>query len=315
MNNLFIGIEIGGTKLQITASRRPPEIDRRHRTLINASQGAQGILAEIKTGLPRLLNRQQPTAIGVGFGGPVHWSHGRIACSHQIRGWKDFPLGPWLEDQWKAPAAIDNDANTACLAEALHGAGKNSDPVFYLTLGSGIGGGLVYQDHIYHGAPPAEAEIGHLQLNHSGLTLEQSCSGWAVNRKLRAAIEKNPRSRLAALIREQPGPESLSLRPALDAQDPDALEILRTAANDLAFALSHVVHLQHPQTIILGGGLSLIGEPLRRATADALPQYLMEIMPPPAIRLAQLGEDAVPAGALLLAKQATLKTKQQQTAE
>jgi glucokinase len=98
------------------------------------------------------------------------------------------------------------------------------------------------------------------------------------------------------------GGEARHLRGALDAGDPVALKILVAVADDLAFALSHAVHLFHPEIIVVGGGLSLVGEPLRAAMAAALPAYLMEAFRPgPQVALAGLGEDSVPVGALALA--------------
>ena len=81
---------------------------------------------------------------------------------------------------------MENDANTAALAEARLGAGKGHNPVFYVTLGSGVGGGLVVEGHIYHGRTPGESEIGHLRLSPGGPIVESVCSGWAVDRRLRA---------------------------------------------------------------------------------------------------------------------------------
>jgi glucokinase len=98
--------------------------------------------------------------------------------------------------------------------------------------------------------------------------------------------------------------EARHLSAAFAADDPLAAEILKEAAEHLAFALSHVVHLCHPEVIVIGGGLSLVGEPLRAGIAAALPKFVMHAFHPAAtIALAALGEDSVPTGALLLAKQ------------
>ena len=106
---------------------------------------------------------------------------------------------------------------------------------------------------------------------------------------------------LANLIGDEQGGEAKHLAAALAQNDPIAKSTLDTLTRDLAFALSHVTHLFHPQVITLGGGLSLVGEPLRHAIAEKLPGFLMEIYGKgPEIKLAELNEDAVPVGALLL---------------
>ena len=310
MKPLFIGIEIGGTKLQVVSSHSPPHIEQRYRASVDSKLGATGILDEIQKGLASLTAQQRATAVGIGFGGPVDWMTGQIACSHQIAGWDGVNLGTWITEQCQAPVLIDNDANVAGLAEATYGAGKEFNPVFYVTLGSGVGGGLICDGKIYHGTFPGESEIGHLRLNREGLILEHSCSGWAVDKKIMTAIEKDPHGRLASHFQALDGPPASALGPALVEKDPAALSILRSTAEDLALGLSHVIHLQHPETIVLGGGLSLLGKPLQLAVAEALPQYLMQIMlPPPALQLSALNEDVVPIGALVLAEQCHAKAK------
>jgi glucokinase len=123
-----------------------------------------------------------------------------------------------------------------------------------------------------------------------------------MDRRIREVQRTEPASLLAELTRGATGGEAKHLSAALAAGDPVAEQLLAETANDLAFALSHVVHLVHPAVIVLGGGLALLGEPLRRAVAGPLPGFLMQAFAPgPPIRLAALGEDAVPVGALLLA--------------
>src|SRR5262249_30550333 len=147
--------------------------------------------------LPELLAGRNPQAIGVGFGGPVNWKTGRICRSHQIEGWSEFDLAGWLRQLASVPVFVDNDANVAALGEARHGAGLGFDPVFYVTLGSGVGGGLVVNGKIYHGSVPGEAEIGHIRLERNGTTVESRCSGWAVDARIRELVKKEPVSLLA----------------------------------------------------------------------------------------------------------------------
>lgn len=300
----FLGIEIGGTKLQLAAEpadRRTPPDFRRYQ--VSRERGGPGIREQIASALsdwPGSL-----AGVGVGFGGPVDWRSGKICCSHQIEGWSDFPLGEWLAELTGAPVQVGNDANTAALAEATSGAGRGFNPVFYITLGSGVGGGLAVDGKIYHGALPGEAEIGHVRLDRHGTIVEERCSGWGVDRKIRTAIIAEPRSDLARRVGSHKEGEARFLGDAVTAGDALALRILDETTEELAFALSHVVHLCHPEVIVIGGGLSLMGEPLRRKVAEHLPRFTMHAFAPgPQIRLAGLGEQVVPIGALLLARDA-----------
>lgn len=299
---MILGIEIGGTKLQLALGDATGRIRERRRLPVDAARGAAGIRAAIESALPQMLCGRKPTAVGVGFGGPVDWRNGRVARSHQIEGWSEFDLRAWLEPLVGAPVVADNDANVAALAEARCGAGAGVDPVFYVTLGSGVGGGLVLDGRIYHGAPPGEAEIGHVRLDRRGTILEARCSGWAVDARVRRWARAHPHSVLAQLARTQPGHEARHLVAALRRGDAGAERILRETAATLAFGLSHVMHLFHPAVIVLGGGLARVGEPLRRAVAEALPRWVMRVFHPvPPIRLSRLRDDVVPVGALLLA--------------
>lgn len=299
----FIAIEIGGTKLQLFAGDDSGRIISRRKLAVQVEGDGEGIRRQIEAELPRLMRAHDSKAVAVGFGGPVDWRAGRVARSHQIEGWSGFDLASWLHGLSGLPVVVENDANSAALGEALRGAGLGFDPVFYVTLGSGVGGGLVLGGAIYHGAPPGEAEIGHVRLDRQGTILESRCSGWAVDAKIRALKTAEPDSALSRRLGEDTGAEAAYLPAALAQGDAAAERILRETAEDLAFGLSHVVHLCHPEVIIMGGGLSGVGEPLRAAVAQALPPFLMEVFRPgPRITLAALGEDAVPVGALELAR-------------
>src|SRR5438309_5760245 len=170
-NKKLIGIEIGGTKLQIITGDTAGNIMQRERYEVDLNAGATGIRGQLKESL-RMLGTESISAVGVGFGGPVDWKSGIIQTSHQVSGWSQFPLKDWLQDLTGAPVTIDNDANVAALAEATHGAGKTYNIVFYMTVGSGIGGGVVMDKNIYHGATPGEVEIGHIRLSKKGDTVE-----------------------------------------------------------------------------------------------------------------------------------------------
>jgi glucokinase len=301
---LLIGIEIGGTKLQLVTGDETVRIIERRKFAVEPGKGASGIREQIEKSLPELLAGRAPQAIGVGFGGPVDWRTGKICRSHQIEGWSEFDVAKWLQQLANAPVFVDNDANVAALGEARHGAGVGANPIFYVTLGSGVGGGLIVNGNIYHGAIPGEAEIGHVRLDRSGTTVESRCSGWAVDARIRELAKEEPTSRLAKKLMGDTGGEAKHLAEALSEGDPPAKKILDEVAQDLAFGLSHVVHLFHPEVIILGGGLSKIGEPLRAGVQNALPGFIMQAFAPgPMIKLAALGEDAVPVGALELARE------------
>lgn len=299
----LLGLEIGGSKLQFVLGDGAGQIQHAARFAVDGRAGGEGIRRHIERVLPELLARGPIDAVGVGFGGPVDWRTGTVCRSHQIEGWSGFELGEWLRGLTGGPVFMDNDANVAALGEARCGAGSGFDPSFYVTLGSGVGGGLVAAGQIYHGATPGEGEIGHVRLDRQGTTVESRCSGWAVDARIRELVSREPHGALARMAgADVPGGEARHLHAAVEQADAAAVQLLREFGEDLAFGLSHVVHLFHPEVLILGGGLAGVGEPLRAAVAAALPGFLMRVFRPgPRVALSALREDAVPAGALLLA--------------
>lgn len=297
----FLGIEIGGTKLQLVVGNEQARILERFRFVVDPGQGAKGIKKQIKEALDKIM-LHSVAGIGIGFGGPVDHESGKILRSYQVPGWGEFVIQEWLERLTGIPVWIDNDANVAALGESLHGAGKKSRQVFYVTIGSGVGAGLVINEKIYHGAKSTEAEFGHIRLDKSGRTVESACSGWAVDEKIRNYARLHPESLLKELTANYERGEARVLVAALQREDQASIAILQGITDDFAFALSHAVHLLNPEAVILGGGLSLIGERFRALIAQKLSAYLMDVLRPgPVVYLSSLKEDAVPIGALTLA--------------
>ncbi len=303
-DDYYLGIEIGGTKLQVVLGDSEATIVLHRRMAVDKSRGAAGIREKIAAAIKDILSSHSARSVGVGFGGPVDFERGKIAVSFQVGGWADFEIGLWLEELTGLPVLVENDANTAALAEAHKGAGRGYSKLFYVTLGSGVGGGLVVDGRIYHGAKPGESEIGLMCYDKAGSNIESRCSGWAVDAKIRRYVSEHPESVLAGIVGKDRKSEARYLVQAMRDGDSGARLILDETAEDLAFGLSHAVHLFHPEIIVLGGGLSLIGEPLRQAVSGFLPRFITEaFLPGPEVAIAGIGENVVCVGALLLAKQ------------
>jgi glucokinase len=303
------GIEIGGTKIQVVVGTPCGRVLQTRRFQVNRRIGAKGIQDQLLEGLRFLRDRYPFRAIGVAFGGPIDWRTGRVFKSHHIPGWNGFPLSRWLQSRFGVPVFADNDANVAALAEARAGAGRGRTPVFYMTVGSGIGGGVVVDGRIYHGRFPGEVEIGHTRIPVTGLPpsrwpiLETMCSGWSLDRMVRSAARSCPRSVLGRLVSSRSrGGEARFLLQAKRRGDPEAARIWDDLCRYLALSLSHVVHLFHPEILVLGGGVTGFGEPLRHDVARHLKPLVMQAHQDTyRLALAQLKEDAMPVGALILA--------------
>ena len=300
----YVGVEIGGTKTQLMAGDAEGRVLERRRFEVDRGLGAEGIRGCLAAEVPRMVREFGAVGVGVGYGGPVDWRTGRIAKSFHVSGWDGFPLGEWLAEMCGVEVWVDNDANVACLGEAVFGAGRGCDSVAWVNMGSGVGGGLVRGGRIFHGQVPGEMEIGHLRLDVSGRIVEDVCSGWALDRRVREEVALRPDGVLALAVSKRgvSGGEAGCLAGAIEGGCERAAAIVEEAMQGLAFALSHVVHLVHPEVIVVGGGVSQMGElvlgPLRRALSD----FLMEpFRPGPRVIAVGLGTESVTFGGLALA--------------
>jgi glucokinase len=320
---MYLGIEIGGTKLQLGLGDGDGKIHALWRGTVVPVDGADGIRRQITSAVPELLanakrSRAELKGVGIGFGGPVDDATRTVIKSHQIAGWDGFPLADWIADLVGVPAVLGNDADVAGLGEALFGAGKGLSPIFYITIGSGIGGGLIINGEIYRGCGRGAAEIGHMRVQDYYISsygsgtptegiLEEYVSGWALARMADSLFwtGKGRGSLLLQLVQgETQFITAQQIGEAAARADEFASQILADAWKNLAEAICRVIALLCPRRIVIGGGVSLMGEdllfkPLRKLVAERVFKPFADcydIVP------AALGEEVVVHGALALAK-------------
>jgi glucokinase len=313
---MFLGIEIGGTKLQLGLGHGDGTLLALWRGVVDAAAGGEGIRRHITAAIPELLatagvERSRLRGVGVGFGGPTDDATQSVVKSHHIEGWTGFPLAAWLTEITGLPTVICNDADVACLAEATFGAGQGLSPVFYMTVGTGIGGGLVVDGEVYRGCGRGAMEVGHLRpvyplrpsAGHDEI-LEHWSAGWGIGR---AGQDLERHGADVSGIRRVAGDGPITGKAVADAAgqgDPVARRILDDAVQALAEGVCSVIKLLCPRRVIIGGGVSLIGEdllfrPLREYVAQrgmAAFAGLTDVVP------AALGEEVVVHGALALAR-------------
>lgn len=315
---MYLGIEIGGTKLQLALGEGDGKFLSFWRGTVDPARGGEGIRERIREAVPQLLQqagveRSRIQRAGVGFGGPIDDATRTVIVSHQIDGWTNFPLARWLEEALGLPCVIGNDADVAGLAEATLGAGKGLSPVFYMTIGSGIGGGLIVDGKMFRGVGRGAAEVGHLRIlddryggDHQFHPLEYIASGWGIGTYARVLLKKHPEgdSSLRRLGIPLKKIDTTHIAAAAHEDDELAQLILLETTRCLAEAVRTVIVLLCPKRVVIGGGVSLIGErhffePLRRRVEEiAFAPFagLTEIVP------ATLGEEVVVHGAIQLAK-------------
>ncbi len=340
---MYLGIEIGGTKLQlgVGTSEGPPLVALERRN-VDRSRGGAAIRQQILEAGRSLLARHQIERIGYGFGGPVNSATGRVITSHQVSGWDDFPLVDWTHEAFGLPVRLGNDCDVAALAEATYGAGRGAGTVFYITVGTGIGGGLVIDGRLQGTGRLAIAEIGHLRpgplADDPHLTVESLAAGPGITAAAKALVTGQPRHALieaGAFASEDVSVTSL-LGASSESADDDTVDLLSRSLGDVAcltgeivaraaadgnqialaalhqmhvtlgWAIAQVITLLSPHVVVIGGGVSLMGEAL---FFEPLRQQVRRFVFPPladSTRLvsAALDEEVVVHGAIALAAQA-----------
>ena len=283
MNTL--AVDIGGTKFAVALFEGDKMIRRESRP--TDREGARDWMLQQVVGIAREWKRELSfDRCGIGFGGPVDFGDQRVAFSTHIGGWNDFKLTAFLADALGVPAIMDNDANAGALGEAVHGAGRGHDPLFYMTLSTGIGGGIYAGGKIWRGADGWAGEIGHVSIRPDGP--ECLCKARGCFERLCCGLW---------LERDYGKPAKELLR------DPN---FVARYVIDLALGLKACIMLLNPSRIVIGGGISNAGEalfgPLRAELGRQITDWSgarVDVVP------AALGNDSVLYGALALAK--TLK--------
>ncbi len=311
---MYLGIEIGGTKLQfgVGSGTGDPFVDFVRRD-IDRKAGAAGIQRQILEVGRELVAKHGIVRVGYGFGGPVFGSAGIVQTSHQVHGWDRFPMVEWTARELGVPARLGNDCDVAALAEACYGAAKEVRTSFYVTVGTGIGGGFVIDRRIHGTDRPAASEIGHLRPGLAARdrheTLESIAAGPGISERLLRRLATRPATdpEVVDLTRRAGGELSqLTTRhigEAAAAGHSAAREVYHEATDALGWGLAQMVTLLAPECVVVGGGVSLVGEdlffaPLRTAVATYVFPPLRE-----SVRIvpAGLGESVVVHGALALA--------------
>jgi glucokinase len=277
-----LAIDIGGTKFSMCVFDED-RIVRRHSAVTDREGGRDWMLRQIQeTG--QAWQRELPLSrCGVGFGGPVMFDRQQVALSTHVGGWSEFLLTKHIQRMFGVPVLMDNDANVGALGESRHGAGAGCDPLFYMTLSTGIGGGILIGGKVYRGADSYAGEIGHIQIDPAGPPclcgyhgcFERLCCGlW---------LERDHGRPASALMRD-PG-------------------FVAAYVVNLARGLKTAIMILNPARIVIGGGISKAGDqlfvPLRAELARQMTAWSrarVDVQP------AALGDDSVLYGALELAK-------------
>ncbi|MFQ5408510.1 MAG: ROK family protein [Anaerolineales bacterium] len=311
--SVILALDFGGTKLTAAVVQQGKIAWAAHRRVPSPPDANGPMQVQILFALGReLLAGRAPDAVGASFGGPVDFDAGAVLRSHHVPDWEDMPLRDELGQAFGAPAVVDNDANAGALGEQRYGAGRGCATLLYVTVSTGVGGGLILHGQPYRGAQGLAGEIGHTVVQPGGPLclcgkrgcVERLASGPYMAADARALLAAQPER--AAVLRRMAEDD----RAALDARelnraaaqgDELAMEVLALGARALGVGVGNAANLLNPERVVIGGGVSkssaLWWEAVRESARDtALPEVEFDIVP------AALGDDAPLWGAAALAQ-------------
>ncbi len=307
----LLALDFGGTKL--AAAVLDPQTERwlsRERCISPSRKEAQAVLARMLSLADAQLAQvgRRPAAIGISFDGPVDRAGERPRTCHHVAGWEGFPLREYVANHFRAPAVLENDANAGAMGEWRYGAGRGCQSMLYVTVSTGIGGGLILNSALHRGAHGLAGEIGHMCLEPDGPPcacgrrgcLEALAAGPALVRQMREALDAEPDAPSALRGQERITAEDVSR--VASRGDQLAKQVLRDAARALGIAIGNALNLIDLQRVVLGGGVSKAGDDylswVRQAARETvLDGIVVDIV------LSALGDDAPLWGACSLAKE------------
>ena len=307
----ILGIDIGGTKLAVGVSTAQGRLLSSERIPTNSGEGPQRMIARLAEVCLRVIDQSgvKVDAAGVGCVGPLDQKTGYVINPVNLHGWKEVPLVDILKNDLKMPVFLDNDANAAALGEHRFGAGRGMANMVYLTISTGIGGGIIINHQLYQGENGNAGELGHMSVNFAGRPcgcgnlgcIEQYASGTAIATRAREAVKAagNTDTALLSLAGTIDQINGQVVVQAVLQGDPLACRVWDETIVALGSCMVSVIHIFNPRRIVLGGGITNAGDllfvPLRKQTKKhAMPTLhdICDIVP------AELGDQVGVLGAV-----------------
>jgi glucokinase len=311
----ILAVDFGGTNIRVAFFDKPapPPVHQIKRPTL-AQEGPDRVIQRLEEAIAELLPEvTDQVKIGIAAPGPLNPEEGVIFSAPNLPGWVNVPLSKQLSEKFGCPVSLGNDANLAALAEWRHGAGIGSSHMIYLTLSTGIGGGVISHGRLLTGQRGLAGELGHMTILSDGPRcgcgipghLEAAAAGPAIARNAIRRLEAGEQSSLSEAFKDGAEVTAVEIAQAANTGDPLSLEVLEQASQLIGHHLANLAHAFDPELFVLGGGLSSIGDlfldPIRQSLERHVmdPAYLQDLRVLPAA----LGDDAGLIGAMVLADQ------------
>jgi glucokinase len=312
-----LAVDIGGTTIRLAVVSTEGQIIIKERLPTMAEEGPGPVIDRILSGIDKLLqsNNIKPPqlhSISIAAAGAIDTANGIITMSPNLPGWINIPLKSTVEAVYGANIYMLNDASAAALGEHRFGAGRGSADLVYITVSTGIGGGIIIDNKLYSGASGSAGEIGHMTIDVNGPVcncgnigcLETLASGAALARETINRIKNGEESSLTETGEDIENITAEKIGQAARAGDALALAVITSAARYLGVGLANIINILNPDIIIIGGGLSKLGDLLLEPAREVVLERAFQL-PARAARIvtSQLGDDAGVLGAAIFALQ------------
>lgn len=287
VNGRIIGVDLGGTRVRAVLSSGTGQILARAEMPTQAEMGLDHVLSNIKRTIRRveeLADYTNLVGLAVGAPGPLNPYTGVVYSPPNLPGWNNVPLREILEKSTRLPVYLGNDANLAALGEYTFGAGKDYRFLVYITVSTGVGGGVIEDGRILMGAKGAAAELGHMSINYDGWRcncgnigcLETFTAGPYLRRRAIEMLEAGQ----ASIINEMCGGDLQKVSPemigaAAYADDEAAIKLVKDTGFYLGVGVTNILHMFNPEIVVIGGGVSQIGDMLFDKTREVVQERAM----------------------------------------
>jgi len=315
MTDLYGAIDLGGTKVRALVADLDGNVCGEEMHPTEADRGQDSVIDRMIETLRSAAGQAQVRAedlraVGVASPGALDLVRGLVFEAAQLPGWDGVPLARIIGDRLGVPALLENDANAAALGENRFGAGRGTRQMIFLTISTGVGGGIIIDGKVYHGATGAAGELGHVVLNVDGPRclcnargcLEAYASGTGIAWRARELVERGEAPGLARVVEEGSELGADEVAGTARAGDRDALRLFDEAGFYLGVALANFINIFNPEAIVIGGSLRKLGERYLGPAAEVVHREALR-QPYADVHIveAELGDDAPAIGAALLA--------------
>ncbi|MBX3066460.1 MAG: ROK family protein [Anaerolineae bacterium] len=260
-NDVYIGIDLGGTRVRAGRFSSDLKLEQRIETLTRPEDGVEAVL-------DRMVQQAQavwPTdarvaGVGISAPGPIDLTEGVISSAPNLKQWHNVPLRRILQERLGATTYLGNDANLAALAEHAMGVGKGYKHLIYLTISTGIGGGVIIDDRMLVGSRGFAAELGHTYIivadENKPTRLENEAAGPAIAKQAQAAIERGEQTIITSMVESIDSIDARMVGEAARAGDKVALRIIERAGRIIGLGVLNYLHIFNPEIVVIGGGVA-----------------------------------------------------------